>query len=70
MTNTRSKWVVGRNKKWKWRKVNAKMMEQTTKNKKQNRRLVEWTTLHKECYKLKKKKERHRTKQNNSTKKQ
>jgi hypothetical protein len=27
MTNTRSKWVVGRNKKWKWRKVNAKMME-------------------------------------------
>ncbi len=41
--------------KWKWRKMNAKMMEQTTKNKKHNRRLVEWTTLQKECEKLKKK---------------
>jgi hypothetical protein len=45
MRNIRNEWVVGRSRKWKWRRVNVKMLKLTTKNKELKRRLVEWTTL-------------------------
>ncbi len=55
MRNIRSKWVVGRSKKWKEGKNECKNIGLTICNKELKiKRLVEWTTLQKKCQKLKK----------------
>jgi hypothetical protein len=39
------------------KKINVKMLELTIENKELKQRMVEWTTLQKECHDLKKKEE-------------